>query len=192
MDEHTINVIYDDRVNFDDKNRLIKEFNKVGIDKFCFWDAVINLPVMVDNISQSHKNIVFNAKKNGLPFVVIAEQDLYFPSADGWNYYLKNKPEVYDVYVGGSYLIDNRCEYYPPLVRVNEWVGNHLITINETYYDRWLSTPKGQHMDSAQAGNGQFFCCFPYPALQRSSKSANHNWQEANYNNLLQEHFIYK
>jgi len=187
-----INVIYDDRINFNDKDRLIKEFERVGIKSYTFWDAVLDQKIVVDNIAQSHKNIVFDAKEKGLPCVLIAEQDLFFPNINGWKYFLENIPDVYDCYIGGSYLIDNRVEYKAPIIRVNEWVGNHLILINERYYDTWLSTPLNSHIDSAQSGKGEFYVCFPYPALQNPSKSANNNHQLVNYNDILPENYIYK
>ena len=51
--------------------------------------------------------IVQWAKDNGLKEVCIAEDDLGFTCDDAWRYYLENKPEKFDVYIGGSYVIDN-------------------------------------------------------------------------------------
>ncbi len=184
----TVQVIYDNRVNIDDKERLIKEFERVGVSHYTFWDAVIDKKTTWDSIAQSHKNIVYWAKEQELNEVCIAEQDLFFPSPNGWNYFLENKPKEFDVYIGGNYLFDNRVEYKPPLVKVNAWTGNQLIIISERYYDRWLATPEGQHIDTAQDGKGEFYCCFPYPALQIPSRSANNGWQMLNYNAMLDLH----
>ena len=131
----TVNVIYDDRINFDDKERLIKEFERVGINSYIFWSAVINEKSIVDSIAQSFKNIVYDAKEKGLKRVIVAEQDLFFPNVNGWKYFLENEPKEYSVYIGGNYLVDNRVEYKAPLVKVREWVGNQLIIIDESYYD---------------------------------------------------------
>lgn len=174
------NVILDERINLNDKERLIQEFERVGIKDFSFWEACISEKTVVNSIAQSHKNIVFWAKEQGMKEVAILEQDVAFPNPKGWEYFLKNKPEQYDIYSSCNYLIDNRVVYEPPLIKVNDFTGFHCYFINETWYDKFLSTPSGQHIDTAQKG-GDFYCCFPYPAIQNPSKSANNQFQMVDY-----------
>jgi len=189
--EHTeINIIYDNRQS-DDYQRLIGEFAAQGITDYHFWEAICNKNSVVESINASHKMIVRWAKGNRKPFVVIAEQDLKFTALGGWDYFLKNTPKDYDVYIGGSYLIDNRNVYEPPLVKVNEWVGNHLIIVHEKYYDKFLNVSDKDHIDTVHRGNGDFYVCYPYPALQRAGYSFNQQ-AIANYNSALRPEDIWK
>lgn len=184
-----VNVILDRR-HSEREAEMLLEFEAQGITEYKFWDCII-LPSVVQSINASHKMIVQDAKDNGLSEVCIFEDDCYFRKKDGWNYFVKNKPESFDVYVGGCYLVDNRNKYEAPLVKVNEWVGNHCIIVHSKYYDTFLSLPHDQHIDTINAGKGDFYLCFPYPALQRAGMSANAPGEPVNYNSMLPPEFIY-
>lgn len=186
-----LNIIHDDRV-FNRLPPLLEQCEKYGI-KYKVWDACLDKKTVLECITESFRRIIQEVKDNGLREVFIAEDDLMFPSDGSWDYFLKNKPDVYDVYIGGSYLIDNRWKYEPPIVKVNSWVGNHLIVVNKSYYDRWLSSKPDGHIDTEQEGKGDFYVCFPYAALQRPSMSAN-NRTFVNYNAMLETipEYIYK
>lgn len=185
MEYHCLNIIYDNR-HSDDYQRLNYELMEQGCDKFIFWTAVTDKKTVVECINASHKMIVHWAKKYELPFVVIAEQDLHFPCLGAWDYFVKNMPKEFDVYIGGSYLIDNRIEYNAPLVKVPEWIGNHLIVVSERYYDTFLSVPDTDHIDTVHKDKGEFYLCYPMAALQRAGFSAN-NKCICNYNSALRE-----
>jgi len=185
-----VNIIYDDR-QFDRLPYLLEECEKYGIE-YKIWEACIDKKTVLESITESFRRIIQYAKDNSLERVIIAEDDLAFSSDGAWEYFLKNEPDEYDVYIGGSYLIDNRCKYEPPLVKVNSWVGNHLIMVNERYYNTWLSSKPDGHIDTEQDGKGEFYVCFPYAALQRPSKSANNSNQMVNYNGIVPPEFIYK
>lgn len=184
-----LNIIYDDR-NFDRLPYLLEECERYGIE-YKIWAACIDKKTVLESITESFRQIIQWAKDEGLKEVMIGEDDLTFPCNGAWEYFLKNKPNDFDVYVGGSYLIDNRWEYKPPVVKVNEWVGNHLIIVHEKYYDKWLASKPDGHIDTEQSGKGDFYVCFPYAALQRPAKSANCNNQMVNYNSIVPKEFIY-
>lgn len=184
-----INVIHDFR-RVEKKEQFTYELNRQGIFKFKIWEAVM-LPNVVESISESFKMIIRDAQLRELPEVCIMEDDVYMPSKHAWQYFIEHKPKEYDVYLGGNYLLDNRIEYAAPLVKVNEYVGNHCIIVNERYYDTWISTDSAKHCDTEQKGKGEFFVCFPFIALQRSGWSAN-SQAVVNYNSILPEHYIYK
>lgn len=188
----TVNIIHDDRF-FDRLPPLIKELDCCKID-YTVWAACIEKKNVLENITESFRRIVQDAKDKGLKRVIIAEDDLTLTSSGAWDYFLKNEPDQYDVYIGGSYLIDNRCKYEPPIVRVDSWVGNHLIMVNERYYDTWLSSKPDGHIDTEQSNRGEFYVCFPYVALQRPAMSANNTGQMVNYNSILENlpQYIYK
>lgn len=184
-----VNVIHDNR-NFDRLPLLVEEFEKYGIDyKVC--EACIDKKTVLESITESFRRIIQYAKDEGLKEICIAEDDLTFPCDGAWEYFLKNKPDDYDVYAGGSYLIHNEWKYESPVVKVNEWVGNHLIIVNERYYDIWLSSKPNGHIDTEQRGKGDFYVCFPYAALQRPSRSANCEGQMVNYNSIVPKDYIY-
>jgi len=185
-----VNIIHDDR-NFDRLPFVIEEFEKYGIE-YKIWAACIDKKTVLESITESFRRIIQDAKDRGLKETFLAEDDLMFTCDGAWEYFLKNKPEKFDVYIGGSYLIDNQWKYEPPVVKVKSWVGNHLIVVHERYYDTWLSSKPDGHIDTEQDGKGEFYVCFPYAALQRPAKSANCNFQMVNYNNIVPPNYIYK
>ncbi len=141
---------------------------------------------MVERISESFKTVIREAKERGDTEICIFEDDIMFPNENGWEYFIKNKPEIYDCYIGGSYLVDNRIDYNGTKVRVDEWVGNHCILIHERYYDTWLNTDSKEHCDRSQKGLGLFYLCFPMIGLQRPGYSANRGDNHiVNYNPLI-------
>lgn len=188
MEHLIVNVIYDNR-RMEDEDRLINMFKEHSID-FALWDAIIDKKTVVESISASHKMIVSWAKSNEWPEVCIAEQDLYFPCIGSWEYFLNNKPDDYDIYVGGNYLLNEPENYTAPYYKLNEYVGNQLIIVSEKYYDRFLSVPDLAHIDTAQKGLGNFYACWPIAALQRPGFSANAG-TDVNYNTNLKPEWIY-
>lgn len=178
-----LNIIYDAR-RHEKYHPLMDELERQGINEFEIWPCIM-LPEIVQSINASHKMIVKDAKEKGLEEVFIAEDDLWFPAADGWQYFLKNKPNPfdYDVYLGGSYIPTD-----PP----KHICGFHLYAVSAKYYDTFLSAPDNQHIDTAIDNiGGQFVFCYPFPALQRAGFSAN-NKMVCNYNATLRDQDIYK
>jgi len=177
-----INIIFDDRFG-DDRQRLLKEFYEQGIDDFIFHPATVLKDCVVDSIAESHKAIVRQAKEEGLPEVIVAEQDISFTCPTAWHYFMSNKPKEFDLWLWGSYII--------PLSN-NQVCGFQLYIVAEKFYDAFLSVPKNQHIDTYMNElKGDYKYCYPFPALQRSGFSAN-NKCEVNYNSILSEQDIYK
>lgn len=183
MGENTcLNLIYDNR-HSEDYGRLLGEFIQQGITKFMFWEAIVLPDSVVKSISQSHKMIVQWAKDNNMDMVVIGEQDLMFTAPDAWDYYLKQMPQSFDVYLG--------CSYVPPISN-NILCGFHLYTVHKNYYDKFLSVDEDKHIDTAVSDmGGDFKFCYPFPALQRPGFSAN-NKAIVDYNKILEPKDIYK
>lgn len=173
----TINVIFDNRHTPQDYERLIEEFKTNGVVKYKFWDAIILKHSVVASINASHKMIVRWAKENKKKQVVIAEQDLMFTCPNSWMYFLDNKPEEFDLYLWGSYIVplSNKCV-----------CGFHLYVIHEKFYDRFLSVDENLHIDTAMDDlKGDYHYCYPFPALQRPGYSANNPGNIVNYNSIL-------
>lgn len=133
--------------------------------------------------------IVRDAKKKGLKEVCIGEDDLWFPSENGWKYFLENKPEKYQIYAGCNYIAFQRPEKHG-LMKVDCIIGFHLYFIHECYYDQFLATPDDQHIDGAQKGD-EMYVIYPFPSLQRPGFSANNRGEPVNYNVILKKEDIY-
>lgn len=182
-----INVIYDNRHQFEDYERLITEFERQGVD-YKFWDAIIDRNSVVNSIAASHKMIIQDAKDNGLVEVCVAEQDVFFTSDKSWKWFLDNKPPIYDIYSAGNYLPIN-TEGRRGAFKVECIVGFHLYFCHSRYYDVFLNTRPDVHIDTEQ--KGLLYTCYPFAALQRSGFSAN-NKAQVNYNSILKEQDYYK
>ena len=90
-----LNIIYDAR-RHEKYHPLMYELERQGITDFEIWPCIM-LPDVVQSINASHKMIVRDAKDKGLEEVFIAEDDLFFPAKDGWEYFLKNKPKLLNI-----------------------------------------------------------------------------------------------
>ncbi len=184
-----VNIIYDNR-RVEKYDLLMAELKRQNIRNYKIWDAIIDRKTVVESINASFKTIVEDAKKSGLSEVIIFEDDVMFPAANGYSYFLTNKPKEFDVYIAGTYLLDDPDSWKPPVVKVKEWVGNQCIIIHERYYDRFLELPGKDHVDTANSGKGDFYVCFPFAALQRPGFSRN-NMAMADYNNILKDEYVY-
>ena len=175
-----LNIIYDNR-RTEKYDLLIAELDRQGISDYEIFPCIIRNDV-IESINASHKMLIQKAKDEGEEMICVAEDDLWFPADDGWQYFLKNKPGKFDLYLGGSYVIDD-C--FPQIC------GFHLYICHEKFYDRFLSVPNNKHIDT-EINNlkGDFHFCRPFPALQRPGFSAN-NKCVVNYNGILKEGDVY-
>ena len=133
---NTLNIIYDNRQDAD-YGRLLGEFIEQGITDYKFWDAVCKKESVVESINASHKQIIRYAKENNIPEICVAEQDLTFTDKGAWDYFLKNKPKEFDIYLGATYILP---------VSNKKICGFHLYIISEKYYDSFLSVPDDAHI----------------------------------------------
>lgn len=182
-----LNVIFDSRRS-EKYEPLIQELKRQKINDFEVWPCLL-LPDVIHSINASHKMIVRDAKEKGLVECCIAEDDLFFPSVGGWEWFLQNKPPVYEIYVGGNYNSFQR-PMKAGAMRIDSIVGFQLYCIHSRYYDTFLDTPIDKHIDTAQQGK-LMYACYPFPALQREGFSAN-NKSIVNYNATLFPKDIYQ
>jgi hypothetical protein len=130
-----------------------------------FWDATV-LPHTIQAISLSHKKIVKYAKDNKLPEICIAEDDILFTSLNSYKYFLDNKPDDFDIYLGGYYTgipLPDKTLY--------SFSGLHIYCIRESFYEKFLSVTTLRNIDQAIAGMGLFKFCEPLVAKQRNGYS---------------------
>lgn len=154
---------------------LEAELDSQGIDAK-LWECVPDKNSAVRSINLSHKQIVQFAKDHHLPEVCIMEEDVMFPAPDGWQYFLLNKPEKFDLYLAGAYGLNStalaRIMTGDGPVEINNFAGLHCYIIDAGYYDRFLALPENKHVDD-QPGMGAFFVCAPFAALQHPGWSDN-------------------
>lgn len=184
-----IHLLYDSRPQPDKLPLVLDEINKQHLWLEKIWEPVPAKSV-VESINLSFKRIVKYAKEKGLHEVCIMEDDLQFTCQGAWDYFLINMPLEFDIWVGGNYLLNDPDKYTAPRYKLDEYVGNQLIVINEKYYDRFLEVKDIAHIDTIQKGRGDFYACWPMVALQRPGFSANAMMQ-VNYNSSLKPEWIY-
>lgn len=184
-----VNIIFDSRRQ-EMYEPLMKELAIHKITDYEIWPCII-LPDVPESISESFKMVIRDAQEKGLEEVCIWEHDNFFTQSDGWEYFLKNKPDEYDIFVSGSYLTDNRYDWKPPYVKVDAYVGNHCILVHSKYFQKWLDTDPKKHCDTVHNNNADIKICFPFTALQRPGFSAN-TMAMVNYNAMLYDNEVLK
>lgn len=162
---------------------LMSEFEQQGITDYKIWEIVEDCQSVVRSINLSHKRIIAWAKSEGLKEIAICEDDLCFSAKGGWQHFLNQKPNTFDLYLWGSYIVPltNKCI-----------CGFQLYIVAEKFYDKFLSTPTDVHIDTYFDNvEGDYRFCYPFSALQRSCFSAN-NKAVTNYNTALRQEDIWK
>ncbi len=167
--------------------RLHAEMGRQGILEYKMWDSVHipNKPRRT-GISMAHKSIVKWALIEGLPSVIIFEDDIKFPAEDGWQYYLKNRPtEPFDLYLGGVY----RGEIAEDGI-IKRFTGFHCYEVTERFYTTFLGVDENLDIDGAMSGLGKFYCCYPFACIQHNGWSDN-VMGVMDYDHLLKGRKIY-
>lgn len=171
---------------------LEAELDRQGIDAK-FWPCIYDSNNVVRSIGLSHKQIIEFAVKHQIPEICIMEEDVWFPADDGWKYFLANKPDEFDLYLGGAYGLNHRAlskiKNREGAIPIHNFAGLHCYIINESYYGKFLSLPEDKHIDD-QPGLGRFFVCAPFAALQAPGWSSNSR-TNVNYNTDLDPECVY-
>lgn len=67
----------------------------------CLWAGLrVSGDLRID-IAMAHRQIIQYAKKQGLRSITIAEDDTRFTASGACDFYVKQKPDDYDLYLGG-------------------------------------------------------------------------------------------
>jgi hypothetical protein len=138
--------------------------SRMNIDAV-YWPAILCTNT-VASISKGHKQIVRYARDNNLTDICIAEDDIQFTSIKGWQYFLDNKPEDFDIYIGGHY-----SGIHLPDNSVYSFTGLTIYCISSRFYNTFLSTNELRNIDGALAGSGRFVVCNPEIAKQLNGYS---------------------
>src|SRR5690349_13421661 len=79
--------------------------------KYRVWNGIVDEVLPFRGICHAHKQIVRGAKRQGLPYVIIMEDDCVFSVKGAFDYYIENMPKEFSLYLGMVYksqLKDNR------------------------------------------------------------------------------------
>lgn len=179
-----VHIILDNR-RVERAEQCLQEVERQQIPVTRYWQPVPDTKSVVRSINLSHKAIIQYAKDNRLPEVCVLEDDVFFPAADGWQYFLRNKPSDFDIYLGGTYALE-----YPVTNPISRIDGFHCYIMAERFYDTFLSVPDDVHIDTVLDGKGLFHLCYPMAAIQRPAWSYNLN-QFTDRNRVLREGDVY-
>lgn len=167
-------IIHDNR-RFERYDILLVELKTQGITDYEIVHPEIDPTKQpFENINLAHKSLVRMAKETGMKEIAIAEDDVMFTCPTSWEYFLKNKPDDYSVYVAATYIM-------PP--SHNLLTGFQLYVVNSSFYDSYLSVPDKVHIDNAICDlKSNHKICYPFAALQHPGYSANNPGEPCNYN----------
>ena len=174
----TLNIIHlpNDSLNFPHRELREKSFmqqiEEQGISDWKVWPGLYEKHDPKKGICMAHKQIVRDAKENGLKCCLIMEDDAVFSAPGAFNYFISQIPEDYDVFMGLIYVGEIK-----ELRVVNGLSGGvTLYVVHERFYDFLLSIPDSCHIDR-ELGNTAFlhkyFVCNPYVAFQAGGMSEN-------------------
>lgn len=136
---------------------------------FRFIDAISEPPVHTA-ITRSHKKVVRHAMEQGWPQVLVMEDDCWFPSADGFRWFLSMAPRTpFDLFLGGVY----GCQPEGAAI-VTGFCATHCYIVQAAFYARFLAAPENMHIDHAlKTLGGNYHVCRPFAAIQRNGYSDN-------------------
>lgn len=148
--------------------KVLNQLEKQGIKEYVFWDGFRDTEKPSQGIAKAHQRIVAWASKQGLPKVLIVEDDIMFTAKGALTHFLKSEPKDYDLYLGGiSYgkLKEDNS--------VSDFAGTHLYIIKKKFYETFLSLSGELDIDRDMEGRGKFIVCNPMVAIQTDGFSDN-------------------
>lgn len=147
------------------------------------WDGVEG-DIPFKNINKAFKRVVQYAKDHNLPKIIIAEDDCVFHSFQSFDYFIKNIPEKFDLFLGMVYSaqVDDNHRI------LNGYSGNTLVCLHNSFYDFFLSAPNDVHMDrwcGQYAFEKLYYVCHPFVCKQLNGYSDNRR-MNSTYDALLE------
>ena len=132
------------------------------------WEGVIDIPVQ-KGISHSHKNIIRYAKENNLEYVIISEDDCLFTDVGSYDYFIKNIPDKFDLYLAS---VSWGTIYQNNIVKL--FSGLTLYICHNKFYNKFLLSDEEQHLDMQMYKlGGTYIVCNPFIAIQSEGFSDN-------------------
>lgn len=165
--------------NTKDHERSLKLMAELARHRFParIWEAKMREPARA-GITWSHKNIIWYAREWEWEEVLIMEDDVYFPSRDGYKNFLamyENRSEDSDIYLGGIYM--GRESLSENKQHIKKFSGLHCYVVRQKFYDTFLQIDDTQSLDNslsalAQVGVCKIMCCYPMMAIQHENVSS--------------------
>jgi hypothetical protein len=178
-----INIIHLGGTEWSDERYLsfTKELFEQNIANYKIWDGIHDAN-RVRAINRAHKQIIQYAKESGLREICVMEDDCIFLHDGAFNYYLENKPQNFDIYMGG---ISNKLRVEDDYI--TDFRGMTLYTVHESFYDKFLSVPETVNIDAGLKGLGKYYLCKKVVCSQRAGFSY-HKKRHKDYSHLLNQY----
>lgn len=137
------------------------------------WSPGVIANKPVTGVCLAHKQCIRDAAERQEPYALVMEDDVYFPSADGYRWWLAQLPmEMPDIYLGGIYsLLGQREERRDGLWRVDGFCGLHCYLVHRRFFPTFLGLREDIDFDHALRGLGDYVVARPYAAIQRNGFS---------------------
>jgi hypothetical protein len=166
--EKTMEIQVISLVSRPDRRQKLEEQMRAQGAKYTIWEGILTPQKPSKGIALAHQRIVAWAKSQGLPKVTIAEDDVAFSAPGAIDWYWRQEPETYDLYLGGiTYGQVKEANV------VDDFAGTHFYTIQSKFYDHFLSLTGERNIDRALAHRGRFIVCNPMIAYQVDGYSDN-------------------
>lgn len=163
----TINIIHLPN-RTDREESFKKELKEQDISDYQVWEGIIDPKIPARGISKAHKQIVRYASNSSLQEILIAEDDLKFTSKGAFEFFLKNKPKDFDIYLAGIYFGELNEDN-----SVRDFSGLTCYIINQKFFDTFLSMPEHDNIDRCLRNKGEFIVCNPFTIIQYNGFSDN-------------------
>ena len=181
----TINIIHlSNRI--DREKSFCKELYEQNISDYKIWEGISDAKIPYRGISKAHKQIVKHAQDNSLQEILIAEDDLKFTSTGSFEFFLKNKPKDFDIYLGGIYFGDLNIDN-----TVSDFSGLTFYIINQRFFETFLSIGEDDNIDRGLKNKGKFVVCNPFVVIQCNGFSDNMK-RYCNYDSYLMGRKLFK
>lgn len=138
-------------------------------------------------VSQAHKKIIRLAKLRGDEMVFIAEDDVDFVH-QGWQHFIDNIPDDFDIYFGGVSNGYASSDGY-----VHDFRGLWLYCVHSRFYDRFLSVGEMQHLDTglSELKDTKYVLVDQFVAIHADGKSDNKGGKYRTYGHLWEGRKIF-
>jgi len=163
---------------------LKQEIAEQEIANYRIWNG-ITTAIPSNGIARAHQQIVTYAKANCITEILVAEDDIHFTAPGAFNFFIRHRPLVYDIYLGGILWRDTKD--HEILV---DFCGLTLYMIHEQFYDKFLSLTGDIDIDRELAGKGDYKLCWPLVATQHNGFSDNRK-SDLNFDRYKKSMFYY-
>lgn len=182
----------------------MEELKSFGIEEVVYIEGVLEKDGMV-GVAKAHLKCIQFAKDQNLPYVLIVEDDIHFPSPlarEHADAYLNNLPTDWNILLGGLYTSAGMNSVNESWNQTKEFSGTHFYIVNSNCYDHILSNYDfkshidrwyARSMASTSATSGKLKCFVPktFFAIQHDGYSFNSK-QVTNYSKLLKKYKVLK